>query len=35
VRTLIEEEIGQLEREAAGNQRETANELELEEAEGQ
>jgi hypothetical protein len=35
VRTLIEEEIGQLEREAARNQRETENELELEEAEGQ
>jgi hypothetical protein len=35
VRTLIEEEIVELEREAAMNQRETGNELELEEAEGQ
>jgi hypothetical protein len=34
VRTLIEEEIGQLEREAARTQRETENELEFEEAEG-
>jgi hypothetical protein len=35
VRMLIEEEIDQLEREAARNQRETENELELEEAEDQ
>jgi hypothetical protein len=35
MRTLIGKEIAQFERKAARNQRETENELELEEAEGQ